>query len=659
MKTEGHRKQILLFLAAVLFPAVVLVALTLRIVSQERELAEKRVADQRRAVVRDVGRDLTERLDRLARQESAALAAGPRTFGRRRYLGPETVLVARVEDTRLMLPWEGASSSGESASAGGETEFGKALRQGEEAEFSHKDLPRAAARYRRAAAVADAPARSGYARLQLARALSGLGNESESVSEYEVVLALAPDVVDEYGVPLSMYAAERLVKTGTRTAQAVERIGRQVQSGIWVSPAGLYLMKDIIDGITAAAPGAAGGSIRDAAQGHLRTLVADIQTTEQALSLKQEYPRLALAPSIGQTVVADKARWVVYGRQPWLVSVSPPSSGDASLLVAVDLRIFSSAIVSNTGGRTGLPTGATLAVGLPAGAASLSPDIASLSVVFGAGADQAYARQWSLQQFYYVAALVIVLTVTLFGAYLLWRDVRREVLLADMRSQFVSSVTHELKTPLTAIRMFAETLRLGRPRDQAMQMEYLDTIVNESERLTRLLGNVLDFSTIEQGKRTYNLSPASLPEIVRASARAMEYPLKQRGFELDVQVDEGLPPVRVDRDAIEQAVLNLLGNAMKYSGDARTIGLSVRQQDGAAVIQVVDQGVGIDARDHARIFEKFYRVPTPDNQSLPGTGLGLALVAHIAKAHGGSVSVDSTPGKGSAFSIVLPLRSEP
>jgi len=207
--------------------------------------------------------------------------------------------------------------------------------------------------------------------------------------------------------------------------------------------------------------------------------------------------------------------------------------------------------------------------------------------------------------------------------------------------------------------MFAETLRLGRAKDMNTQMEYLDTIVNESERLTRLLNNVLDFSKIEQGKRTYHPSLASLPEIVRTAARAMEYPLKQQGFALDVRIDESLPQIRVDRDAIEQAVLNLLSNAMKYSGESRTVGLGVRRDGNCAVIQVIDKGVGIDPKDQAHIFEKFYRVPTRENQSLPGTGLGLSLVAHIAKAHGGSVRVESAPGQGSTFSIILPLEGEP
>src|SRR5262249_44687452 len=148
----------------------------------------------------------------------------------------------------------------------------------------------------------------------------------------------------------------------------------------------------------------------------------------------------------------------------------------------------------------------------------------------------------------------------------------------ELRSQFVSSVSHELKTPLTAIRMFAETLRMGRPAVTAERDEYLDTIVNESERLTRLLNNVLDFTRIESGRKTYQFAPHDLESIVRTAARAMHYPLAQQGFELRVPVEGDIPPVRCDPDAIEQAILNLLANALKYSGDARTIELTLARE---------------------------------------------------------------------------------
>ena len=658
MKIEGHRKQVLLFLIAVLLPVIVLVALTLRIVRQERELTLKRVADEHRRVAAEIGQTLASRLDKVVRQETSALIEQPQKLARRDYVNPEVILIAKIDDTRLVLPWETSPKAVESSPFRNDVEFGRILGQAENAEFALKNYSLAADRYLRAAAVAGSSVREGYARLQRARALMRMKRESESLSEYAEVLSLSPEVIDEYGIPLSLYAVTPLLEFGSKYGQAVERIGRQLRSGTWLSPAGVYLMKDLLEKISAGAPETSGDSIRDGAEDHLRKILAQIQTMEQALSLKEDFPRLGLESFPGMNVGKDEPLWVSYGRKPWLVGLSPLLPKGENLLVAIDFLAFSSALASDTDFSGNYAADVKLMMGLSAEGAPLGPAFQGLSVSFGPGAEKVYSKQWSLQRLFYFLALVVVLSVTLFGAYLLWRDVRREVLMAEMRSQFVSSVSHELKTPLTAIRMFAETLRLGRSKDSNTQMEYLDTIVNESERLTRLLNNVLDFSKIEQGKRTYHLAPASLPEIVRTAARAMEYPLKQQGFALDVRIDEGLPQIRVDRDAIEQAVLNLISNAMKYSGESRSIDLKAMREGDCAVIQVIDKGVGINPKDQGHIFEKFYRVPTRENQALPGTGLGLSLVAHIAKAHGGSVRVESAPGEGSTFSIILPMGSE-
>src|SRR4029077_13138057 len=160
--------------------------------------------------------------------------------------------------------------------------------------------------------------------------------------------------------------------------------------------------------------------------------------------------------------------------------------------------------------------------------------------------------------------------------------------MAEMRSHFVASVSHELKTPLTAIRMFAETLAMGRAGGEQATSEYLQTIVNETERLSRLVDNVLDFSRIEQGRKIYRMQPTSLAEVVRSAARAMQYPLSQLGFTLNVSVDDNITSLEADADALEQAVLNLLANAMKYSADARQIEMRLCRSGEEACIDVVD-----------------------------------------------------------------------
>jgi two-component system phosphate regulon sensor histidine kinase PhoR len=254
------------------------------------------------------------------------------------------------------------------------------------------------------------------------------------------------------------------------------------------------------------------------------------------------------------------------------------------------------------------------------------------------------------------AILILAVGFTVFGMYLLWRDVRRELALADIRSQFAANVSHELKTPLTAIRMFAEALAMGVKESPEARREYLKTIINETERLSRLLNNVLDFSKIEQGTRTYHMENLSLYEVVQTTVQAMAFPLGQKGFHLTVDTEKEIPRIRGDRDALEQALLNLLHNAIKYSGESRKILLRLRREASTACVDVVDFGVGISDDDKSRVFGSFFRASGTDNQRIPGAGLGLAIVSHIAEAHGGKVEVESRLGKGSTFTLILPLE---
>jgi signal transduction histidine kinase len=259
------------------------------------------------------------------------------------------------------------------------------------------------------------------------------------------------------------------------------------------------------------------------------------------------------------------------------------------------------------------------------------------------------------RQLLVLAALAVALAVTLFSGFLLARDVRRELRLSELRAQFVASVSHELKTPLTAIRMYTEAMQLEEDLERQVRIQYLDTIAQETGRLSRLVDNILDFARIEQGRKTYRMASVLLADVVEDAARTIAYPMSQSGFRLSMDMDRDMAPISGDRDALEQAVINLLSNAVKYSGEAREIGLKLARDDGDAVITVRDEGIGIPAHEQARIFEQFYRVPSPENDRLPGTGLGLTLVDHIVKAHGGRVTVESQPGRGSLFTIRLPL----
>jgi len=258
----------------------------------------------------------------------------------------------------------------------------------------------------------------------------------------------------------------------------------------------------------------------------------------------------------------------------------------------------------------------------------------------------------------YGSVLLMVFAAVFLAAYLLLRDVHREAETADMRSHFVASVSHELKTPLTSIRAHAETLLMGRADTAETTSEYLRAIVSESERLTRLVESVLDVSRIEQGRKTYRMQSTCLGEVVRSAAKAMEYPLSQLGFTLTISSDNTEPTFPADADALKQAILNLLGNAMKYSGGERRIEMRMGSASREAFVDIVDHGIGIPQEEQARIFEKFHRVQSAETEGIAGTGLGLALALHVVEAHNGRIDVVSTPGRGSTFSVRIPLQEQ-
>jgi signal transduction histidine kinase len=241
------------------------------------------------------------------------------------------------------------------------------------------------------------------------------------------------------------------------------------------------------------------------------------------------------------------------------------------------------------------------------------------------------------------------------GIWLTYRNVSREMNLARLKSDFVANVSHELRTPLALIRLYAETLELGRLTAKEKYQEYFRIIREESERLTALINNILDFSRIDAGRKEYEFEETDLAELVHSTLDSYRFQIQQNGFGFEENISSDIPPVKVDREAIARSLLNLVNNALKYSKDQKYIGVSLYRVNGSVNLEVRDRGIGIPANEHEKIFEKFYRCGDPLVHTVKGSGLGLSLVRHIARAHGGDVLVESAPDKGSKFTIALPL----
>ena len=279
----------------------------------------------------------------------------------------------------------------------------------------------------------------------------------------------------------------------------------------------------------------------------------------------------------------------------------------------------------------------------------------ALGIKFQGTTVEAIGRRWVLQSLLILGVLSVLLVG---GLVLTYRSVNKEVALARLKSDFVSNVSHELRTPLALIRLYAETLELGRLKTEEKKEEYYRIIRKESERLTALINNILDFSRIEAGRKEYEFRETDMAELVRDTLDVYRYQIEQRGFTLEQSIDSSIPVVRVDREAIARALVNLVNNALKYSADEKFLGVRLYRANGTVKLEVIDHGIGIPRREQSKIFEKFYRTGDPLVHNTKGSGLGLSLVRHITHAHGGEVEVESIPGKGSKFTLSLPLAAD-
>jgi len=255
---------------------------------------------------------------------------------------------------------------------------------------------------------------------------------------------------------------------------------------------------------------------------------------------------------------------------------------------------------------------------------------------------------------------VLVLAIAV-GSWLIVSDLNRQLTLARQKTDFVSNVSHELKTPLTSIRMFSELLAEGRVQDPARQHSYLDIITAEAARLTRLINNVLDFARIERGEKKYHFQECDLVGVAREIVESYRPHLEANGFKFECQLPDDAVPITGDHDALAQVLVNLLSNAEKYAGDEKEIELRVEAGTGSLLyceVQVLDRGLGVPYGTEEKIFEKFYRAHDSLSSGIQGSGLGLTLARQIARAHGGDVIYRPRDGGGSCFVLRVPAKSE-
>lgn len=259
------------------------------------------------------------------------------------------------------------------------------------------------------------------------------------------------------------------------------------------------------------------------------------------------------------------------------------------------------------------------------------------------------------ETFFYGVLLTVIAVLMLLGAVLIARDISRESETTRLQTEFVNNISHELKTPLTLIRLYGETLQRKENLPAEDKRKSYEIITKESERLSHLINNILDFSRIEMGRKEFNFIKGDLPKVVRDTLESYRYNLEKKGFAIKADIASDLPQMNFDGEAIVSVLINLLSNAMKFSPKNKQVTVKLFRDDANAVLQVADRGIGISPGEIKNIFQRFYRAKNNITSETGGSGLGLTLVKYITEAHRGRIQVESEPGKGSVFSVILPI----
>ena len=643
------------FALFILLPGAFLAVFALRVLRQEGQLARQRTRERLERTAEEIGRGLDSEFRRWA--NAVRLIAGERTFDvssfpeivRQAFEEPGGGVFLSVSDKGPDAFPAGALLYVSPSPAPARTppsRFPAGLAEAESLEFEQKDYERAILTYRNLLDTADARLRP-LVLQRLARTLRKASRLEEAAGAYQELQRL--DTVWIGDLPSDLIARSELCSLASERgdsaglAQAVMTLYRDLVKGEWLLDKPRYLYYS----------------------NRCRTWCRESPVAADEFDRLRTTEERKLALSLAAEDALNEPRGVLYGDSGAYLAF-----WDTDPLAAV---VLSASFLGSRWWPQVLS-----ARGEDLEAALISPDGYA---VFGSspaeGPPFAVARDlrmndtpWLLQvwpsrpeaihadvkqrQALSMTMLAFVAVLLVFGSYITVRIVKRELEIARLRADFVSTVSHEFRSPLTGIRHLGEMLLDGRATDLEKQRNYFRMIVQESDRLARLVENILDFSRMEEGRRKYRFEPLSPSPWLRNLVADFEAEIAANGATVEAVIPDEIPLISADKEALGSAVRNLLDNAVKYSPGAKTVWLDALAEGGEVKIAVRDRGVGISDDDRKHIFDRFYRVDGEISKRIKGAGLGLSLVKHIVSAHGGTVECESQVGEGSTFTIRLP-----
>ncbi len=524
------------------------------------------------------------------------------------------------------------------------------------------DFAGAALLYQRAAAEAPGVVLQGTARLQWARVLARAGRMREAEALYTETARMMGPRPAVWGLPVAGLA---------RLGEGKVLLQRDPQAGVRV-------LRAVVESVLASAPSldeAGELSVALHALDHLETRTdADWLASRRSrldVRAQQIYWARRLLPEIQPFAAGGRLLRVASGAFRYTVGDvglwATTWQGDQLYAFALDLAAVLDQVLVAV--RQSMRPDGQVAVTVLAPEEppppntferrSLAPWMPGWSVAAHPVDAEGLVRALSQRRMRRILLVLLSMATVALGATLISRLVSREMDLARLKSAFAANVSHELRSPITQIRLKGESLQLGLAEDEDDRQRHYDTIVREAERLSRLVDNVLDFAAIERGTKNYTLRPADLAYTLRVAVETTRYSMEVRGVDLEADIPPSLPVIPHDPDAIAQALTNLLSNAAKYGAEGHWISVSVTVLPEEVQVHVADRGIGVPPDERERIFDQYYRGKDPRARRSKGTGIGLAIVKYIMDAHGGRVSVAPYPGRGSVFTLHLPVPSKP
>ena len=655
----------IVFILAMVLSGGILTYFSINNISNLKELTEKRILEEQQELAARFATSLQEALDQLA----AGLVSGPeqlRTLNdtlEHRSADQEFIIQPFLlrNNGKLIYP-NFTGISDESFKPILSNGFRTAYALGEEAEFVENDPLKARKYYRTCLSLSRGTMDSVTALNALGRVSVKSGRIGEATEFYISIIRDYSSQTDRNGFPFAYYALSHLV--GQTDNDHIEEIVPVIEYCLERTELGLvplnYQSGELFDQVT---EWVKKNSSLDSVQfsqinGTLKSLKKQVEFVDQygdeLQSILPEYKRKLYADQNGFRIeqLSD-------GVDSLFLLLTNDSTYISGVLINQNL-LFDS--LANAGLQEGLGFNyiCTFSAGYnsntltdnPSYSAQLIPYFPEQALQISLQNENLIKNLVTRRSWIYGIATSLLLVAMLLGIILVTRDIAREKKLVNLRSEFTSNVTHELKTPLTSIRMYAESLMMQRIKSAPDQHKSLSVIVNESERLKRMINNILEFSKMEKARQDYHPVESNLSGILHSAIQDMDYWLEKNSLTLKQEIEPDII-ASVDTEKFYQVYTNLLSNAIKYSGESRNIYIRLYRNHDAVITEVEDEGIGIAEEDQLKIFDEFYRVENHGSGNITGTGLGLTVVREIVEAHHGKIKVESEIGKGSKFSVIL------